>query len=158
VKSLTHHGFTLIEILVVLLIIGITLGFTLISFGDFGQSRRMVMAAEQFVNNVKLVQQQAILEGSTLGIDINDNGYEELRFQAPTLWGPKQSIFHRQHLPKGLIITITATDNNQKKPAIVINSSGEMTAFVLNFGTLKQPSIARVTGLGNGTLSIKTSP
>ena len=54
------QGFTLIEILVVVLIIGITLGFALLAFGDFGRQRQIITAAETFVNYVTLVEQQAL--------------------------------------------------------------------------------------------------
>ncbi len=36
-----HKGFTLIEILIVLMIIGITLSFAILSFGDFGEGRKV---------------------------------------------------------------------------------------------------------------------
>ncbi len=35
------NGFTLIEILVVIVIVGITLSFALLAFGDFGSERRI---------------------------------------------------------------------------------------------------------------------
>ena len=155
--AILNKGFTLIEILVVLLIVGITTGFALMAFGDFGEKRSIIVAAEQFTQYVKLVQQQAILETSTLGINITDNGYQVLRFKSPASWSsmPMKSIFHRQHFPKGLVIGLKNTNHKRGIPAIIINSSGDMTEFTLDFGTAKQPSIAMITGQRNGTITLQ---
>lgn len=161
-RGFANKGFTLIEILVVLLIIGITMGFAVMSFGDFGEKRGIIVAAEQFTNYVKLVQQQAILETSTLGIRIHDNGYQVLRFQAPASWVPLplNSIFHRHHFPKGLVVHLHNIENKQGNPAIIINSSGDMTPFVLDFGSAKQTAISTITGKSNGSITLHsmTSP
>lgn len=161
-RSNPSKGFTLIEILVVVLIIGITLGFALLAFGDFGSKRRIVMAAEQFVNYVKLVQQQAIVETSTLGISINQNSYQVLRFQTPSNWQlmPQKSIFHQQRFPDNAIVHIDQPAQIKGTPQIIINASGDMTAFKLNFGSAKDIDIATVVADHNGTVALQlaTSP
>lgn len=151
-----RRGFTLIEILVVLLIVGITLGFALLAFRDFGSTRRIIVAAEQFKNYVKLAQQQAVLETSTLGIQFKSNGYQMVRFAPPTNWTPMplKSIFNRQHAIKDLVIHVEKTTNNPANPAIIINSAGEMNAFTLNFGSNKQQIITQIIGMPNGTIRL----
>ncbi len=153
-----HKGFSLIEILVVLLIVGITMGFAMMAFGDFGEKRRIMIAAEQFTHFVKLVQQQAILETSTLGIGFNNNSYHVLRLSAPNTWSPiqKKSIFHRQQFPKGLVINLRNTSFKHGIPAIVINSSGDMSAFTLDFGTSKQTTMTTISGSPNGAITLLT--
>lgn len=151
-----NRGFTLIEILVVLLIVGITLGFALLAFGDFGSTRRIIVAAEQFKRYVQLVQQQAILETSTFGINLKSDGYQVLRFKPPANWIPMplNSILHREHTIKNLIITVEQTTNHHTNPAIIINSSGDMNAFTLDFGSAKQMVITQIVGLPDGTLRL----
>ena len=73
-------GFTLIEILIVIVIIGITIGFALIAFGDFGEGKRIRFAAEQLINTIKLSQQKAILESSTLGLKVDQSSYRVFKF------------------------------------------------------------------------------
>lgn len=160
VFSEKHQGFTLIEILVVILIVGITLGFALMAFGDFGEKRRIIVAAEQFNNYVRLVQQEAILDTSTLGIAINKNGYQTVQFQAPDKWSPLSSrnIVHAQHFPRGLIINLHNISLNRGIPAIIINSSGDMTPFTLDFGSTKETAIMTIIGERNGTLRMVKSP
>ncbi len=150
------QGFTLIEILVVLLIIGITLGFALLAFGDFGDKRRIVIAAEQFVNYVKFIQQEAILETGTLGISIDKNGYHAMRFQPPKNWQPMpaKGIFHQQHFPSNAVVHLENSLSESGTPQIIINSAGDMTAFKLIFSSNKQINVADVIGERDGTINL----
>ena len=151
------RGFTLIEILVVVLIIGITLGFAMLAFGDFGGSRRIQVAAEQFVSYVKLVQQQAILESSTLGIKLNGNSYQALRFQAKANWQPlsHHKIFHVQHFPEQAVTHLITKRNKTGTPEIVINASGDLTPFKLQIGTAKHANLVTIVGQHNGNISLQ---
>ncbi len=156
----SNKGFTLIEILVVILIVGITLSFALMAFGDFGEKRRILISAEQFNQYVKLAQQQAILETTTLGIGIHKNGYQVMRLSPNAKWLPmsSNSIFHEQHFPKGSVINLQNNASSRNSPSIIINSSGDMTAFTMTFGSAKQPSIVSIIGEHNGALQTVKSP
>lgn len=156
----THRGFTLIEILIVIVIIGITLGFALIAFGDFGESRRIQFSAEQLANTLSLAQQQAILETSTLGLRINNTSYQILKFQDKTGWNPisNKGIFKVHYFPKNTVIHLkTSYKPVQGTPAILITSSGDMTPFTLEFGTDKEKWMARLTGSHDGNLNFTTA-
>lgn len=148
------NGFTLIEILVVVLIIGITIGFALLAFGDFGNKRRIIMSAEHFMSYLELVEHQAILETSTFGVSLNQNGYQVFRFQAPSTWQtiPSRSIFRPRYFPENAMIRLEQTASKKGQPQIIIHSSGEITPFQLRFGLEKQPDIAIVKGNENGTI------
>lgn len=152
-------GFTLVEILVVLLIIGITIGFALLSFGDFGAKRRVVFASEQFINFVKLVQQQAILETGTLGVFVNGGQYQALHFDASSNWKqyPANSIFRVHSFPaqvKVKFLSQTALGNN---PQIVMNASGDMSPFKLAI-YFKNHQVTTIIGHQNGAVSFEMSP
>lgn len=151
----TDRGFTLIEILVVVLIVGITLGFALLAFGDFGGSRRITVGAERFANYMRLVQQQAILESSTLGIRLTHEGYQVFRFQMPSSWEvlSKKKIFHLQHFSSNTIISLEKK-GKKSNPDIIINSSGDMTPFQLQFGD-RQHTLATVTATHDGQVLFK---
>lgn len=155
-QSKRENGFTLIEILVVVFIIGITLGFALLSFGDFGNKRRILMSAEQFVNYVKFIQQQAILGTNTLGIAIKPQGYQVFRFQASS-WQAmtKKKIFNEQFFPKNTVVQLENGLDKRKGPQIIINASGDMNIFTLNFGSTQQQSIAKVIGYADGSIHLK---
>lgn len=156
-----NKGFTLIEILVVIVIVGITIGFALLSFGDFGESKKILYAAEQFEKTLRLAQQQAILESSTLGMRIDNSSYQILKFKNASHWAPVSSknLFRAHYFPKNMIITLkTELKRNSRGPGIIINPSGEVNPFTLSFGTLKEKSIALLTGKANGELYFKVAP
>ncbi len=154
-----ERGFTLIEILVVILIVGIAASVTLLAFGDFGASRRVQLSAEQFVNYIKLVQQRAILEMNTLGINVNKEGYGTYRFVEAKTWEPMpgKGLFHWQTFPKNILVTLKTTiKNNSKLPDIIINPTGNMSAFTLSFGTETNPEQLNVIGEHDGEVFIKS--
>jgi general secretion pathway protein H len=155
-----NKGFTLIELLVVIVIIGITIGFALISFGDFGEGKKIIYAAEQLERTLRLAQQQAILDSSTLGLHIDNKSYQILKFHISNQWRPvsANNLFRTHYFPNDMIITLkTDFKVNLKEPGIIINSSGETNAFILNFGTTKEKRIAVLSGRGNGELNFTTA-
>ncbi|CDZ78399.1 Putative general secretion pathway protein H [Legionella massiliensis] len=143
------RGFTLIEILVVVIIMGITVGFALLAFGDFGASRRATLAAEQFSSFIKLAQEQAIIEGSTLGIDINNSGYSSYRFvQGRWQQISGSNVFRSHNFPDNVTanLRLGIRKSNSKDPSIIISASGDVSSFVIDFGTNRN---SVVTSLSN---------
>ncbi|WP_309598894.1 type II secretion system minor pseudopilin GspH [Legionella sainthelensi] len=148
-------GFTLIEILIVLVIIGITFGFALISFGDFGEGRRVLFAAEQLVSTLQLAQQQAILETSTLGLRINNESYQILQLQNNSQWKPisNKGVFKVTYFPQDTHINLKINHRALSGgPSIILTSSGDMTPFSLYFGTEQEHNLALIVGKSNGSL------
>lgn len=149
-------GFTLIELLVVIVIIGVTLSFALLAFGDFGNKRRLIVAAEQFVYQLQLAQQQAILESSTLGVEIKADHYQVMRFSSNEGWRQvaHQSLFQQQYFPRGTLTTLSAQNKNN---TIIIHPSGETTPFHLNLGSQVKPDFVQVHGELSGQLFVKVT-
>jgi general secretion pathway protein H len=150
-------GFTLIEILVVLLIIGISLGFALLAFGDFGGDRRIIMAAEQFVNYIQFIQHEALLENNTLGIRLDQNSYQMMRFDTTNNWQtvPSKNIFRPHYFPRNAMIQFDGTTVKSPNPQIIINPSGDMNNFILTVGTSKLKNLVKVVGYYNGSITLQ---
>jgi general secretion pathway protein H len=152
-KKRAIEGFTLIEILVVLLILGLTIGFALMAFGDFGESRRLLFSAEQLVNTLELAQQQAILETSTFALRIDHRGYEILKLKDENTWIPLShtGVFKMNHFPKDTLVSLSPIQP-AGVPSIIINSFGGLTPFILHLGTTKQADLVTLIGKANGRL------
>ncbi len=147
-------GFTLIEILVVLIIISIVMTFAMTSFGDVGTKRAVVAEGQYFIHYVGLVRQEAILDAETLGIRINANGYEVFRFQEPNRWQPMKSALFRHHAFRNkLNIHLNIS---QKQSIIVISPSGQITPFEATFGTIGEPNMITISAQEDGFISVKT--
>ncbi|MFC3907603.1 type II secretion system minor pseudopilin GspH [Legionella dresdenensis] len=153
-----QQGFTLIEILVVLLIIGIVSSAALLAFGDFGARRKAIVSAEQFAAYIKLVQQKAILEMNTLGIKIESQGYQAFRFEDGSNWKAINSnnLFRWHAFPRNIIVKLSNAAKSKNHPDIIINPSGDMSDFALDFGTDSEAGIAILYGRQDGRLTLQT--
>lgn len=153
-----NRGFTLIEILIVIVIIGITVGFAVIAYGDFGAGRRLQFAAEHLVNTLKLAQQQAILEHSTLGLRIDNSGYQILKFYTVrSQWAPisNKGIFKQTSFPQHTVIRLkTNVKTPLGAPPILIHSTGDMTPFTLSLGTSQNEALNTITATHNGMIKL----
>ncbi len=153
-------GFTLIEILVVLVIIGIISTFAVLATGDFGASKRIEVAADTFANLVRLAEEEAILEPAVLGIGLTANGYQFYRYQLQVQMHKGQweaitqlRILRARQLPSGSqLIVIQPKTVNQ--PTLVINSNGEITPFRVQFGKTQQTPLIQVEGAHNGVVKV----
>lgn len=70
-----NHGFTLIEILVVLVIVAILTAVAVLSFGHFGRGRQQKLIVQQFMRVIAGVQQQAIIMPAVMGLLVFPDGY-----------------------------------------------------------------------------------
>lgn len=161
-KSVTgmqnNRGFSLIEILVVLTIIGISFGFALLAFGDFGADKRIAMAAERFTHTLNLARHQAILDSSTLGIKFNGHEYQIVQFIPPNQWRSisERGVFAKHSFPKNSQLGFdSAYKKVAKLPEIIIHPSGDQTPFKLQLGSKKQFPLASIQGFNNGELITK---
>jgi general secretion pathway protein H len=146
-----HRGFTLIEILVVMLIISITFGFAMLAFGDFGESRKIRTAAEAFAQFVQLVHDEGLLESSTLQIQLSNTSYSAQRLDTKHLWQPLHpSRNHSPALPSKTRITVAYGSKKPDHLVITMSGSGDMTPFKVYFGSEKQAHLAAVSADENG--------
>jgi general secretion pathway protein H len=153
IKVEPQKGFTLIEILIVLVIISITSTFAMLAFGDFGAKRRVINNAYHLADYIKLVEKESILEATTLAIRIKNNRYDVLHTQNSNTWTPMtQRLFHNQQFSKNCNVTLY-TNNN--KNLIFINPSGDISPFKLFFAMGKNTIVAIITGYANGNLKVE---
>ncbi len=132
------RGFTLLEIMVVVLLIGITVTLVSLSLGrDADQIAEL--EARRFMALVEHVREESILTGRTLGIEVVEQE-RRLRFVAAgDPWTPIEGddTLRERRLPEAIALRLelpaqaTAGRTGERGAIIVVESMGEIAPFVL---------------------------
>ncbi|MDO9371392.1 MAG: type II secretion system minor pseudopilin GspH [Gammaproteobacteria bacterium] len=151
-------GFTLLEVLVVVLIIGIILSFAVLKVSDRSRSETAQQEAERLAALLKLSSEEAVLQAREFALQLTAGGYEFLMLDKDA-WKTLQDdgLLRPRRLPAEVTLSATiegeATtpqDGRDQQPRIYLLSSGEMTAFTLDLRDAK--SHYRLRGEPNGKL------
>lgn len=134
------QGFTLIEIMIVIVIASILVGAVSMSFPR-SLDDLLKEDAERFSALLFLAQDEAILQSRDLAIAINDSGYEFLSRDDKSWMTFSAEPFSPRKLTGNVKAELYLEGTSIKlktkaktKPQIVIYSSGEVTPFVYSFG------------------------
>ncbi len=144
-----NKGFTLVEILVVLVIMAVVISMAVLSINVGGRDSQLDEEGRRIVGLIGLLHDQALLEGRDFGMLIEPQAYEFLVYDnLRERWRPydENPSFRRRTLPKGLRfglaldsrpIVLKAPDPNlpgdaaPPAPQLAIAASGEGTPFQL---------------------------
>lgn len=77
-------GFTLIEVLVIVIIIGIVSAVVLLSLGVLGDDRSLQQQARRISSLIEMSSDEALMEGRDFGVEFKRTGYRFLEFDALT--------------------------------------------------------------------------
>ncbi len=141
----TNAGFTLIEILVVLLIIGIMIVGTVLSTSLGGNDRELEKERDRILALTDYLRDQAALQNREYGMRCFTGGYEFLVFDSRTaLWQRLEgdSETRARRLPTGISMTVRVEGReiilpradarpDELTPQIMLYSSGELNLFEL---------------------------
>jgi general secretion pathway protein H len=140
-----NRGFTLLEVLVVLVIVAVMAGMITASIGDSPQ-RTLNREAERLQQVMQLAVQEAVLQGQEFGISLHRYGYQIRQFDPrDARWhSPMERMFERYRLPQPiqlslsmegsasrLAVTASSPLLSDDKPAVLFFSSGELSPFLL---------------------------
>ena len=157
-------GFTLIEIMVVMVLIGIIASFAVLSVGG-GPRDRLAEEARRLAALVELHQQEAILSGELRSIRFTRTGYAVLSLNERGEWQPPtaDALLIRHELPADLTLGLwvenrTVDLSAPAWPQVLLQNSGEATEFVAVFGLADNqtpdPPRYRVAGDPLGRLTV----
>jgi general secretion pathway protein H len=135
-------GFTLLELLIVVVIIGLLSAGMLLSVSLTGRDRELEKESDRLEALFAYAREQAELQTREYGVLFQDDGYEFLSFDVhQNAW---RSIFEddalgARKLPDGLDFKLTVEtrpvvltrpkDSQDKTPQVMIFSNGDLTAF-----------------------------
>lgn len=160
-------GFTLLEVLVVMVLIGIISSFAVLTVGR-NPPQLLTEEGQRLAALITLQQQEALLTGEMRSIQFHTSGYAVYRFHSPQGWQPLEmdDYLVRRNLPADMElqlwveqrrIALAVVKSNAHSPQVLLLNSGEMTPFSVIFSqahvTTNTPPY-RVTGDALGRLTL----
>jgi len=142
-KGNYSKGFTLIEILVVMVLLGLLSGVAVFTLGSGKLQRELEVEAQRLHTLLRMASEEAILSNSEIGFTIDDDHYEFLEYddEKQTWASASVSVLKPRDLPEWLapefqregrtkILGKDSSDAKEsKKPDMMLLSSGEVTPF-----------------------------
>lgn len=155
------RGFTLVEILVVVVIMAIVVSLAILSIGVTGRDTQLDEETRRIEGLVDILHDRALLEGRDFGLRIEPTAYEFAvydPYRDRWLTMNDEGEFRRRNLPKGVTfqleldsvnVVLKAVDRNfnggqPPAPQVAIAASGEGTPFrltLLRDGTQARASV-----------------
>ncbi len=170
----SQNGFTLVELLIVIVIIALVVSVTVASFGNRGDEAVVANEAQRLTALIELARDRAELEDQEWGLDVEATGYTFLNFDAVRgIWlRARAAQFRPRDLPAPLSMTLQVdalevvaapegraaeqaaragernrgAPNDALKPDVLLLSSGEVSQFNLR--------IARTDRARNGNSGV----
>ncbi len=136
-------GYTLLELLVVLVVVGLTLSLAVLSVGDGGRDARIKQEAKRLAALLDLAGEEALLDGRELGLRLYRNRYAFVYLEEKAWKSFEKDLSLRPRtLPQGLELQLyldglqlqlEPDDDPENRPApqLLLLSSGEHTPFEL---------------------------
>jgi general secretion pathway protein H len=143
-SSRSTAGFTLIEMLVVVFIIGIITAGVVLSVNITGKDPELQTESERVATLMNYARDSAEMQTRELGLACSASGYEFYAFDPRTqLWDsiPEDDALRARTLPAGLSLKLRVEGHDvvfkpvnkadPKKPDIMIFSNGDLSDFQL---------------------------
>ncbi len=165
-----NNGFTLIEIMVVIVIISIILSFVTLSIGDGNLSQKLEQESQRLAYLLTLASEESIMQSKEMGVSFATDNYQfcELQIEMNMCTTCKviiEGVFKPRILPIGIKAEIRLDGEPvflnktcQNMPQLLILSSGEFIPFEVIFTAdkLSYQLTGNITGemtiLGNEAL------
>jgi general secretion pathway protein H len=158
------RGFTLLEVLVVMLIIGIVLSVAVLSLN--GDKHELEDEARRLQALITLTGQEAVLQSKELALQFSDDGYEFQAYDGEK-WQPLENdeTLRARTLPDDLVLEYRADgdkmtlgigdDDEKAPPRIYFLSSGEVSPFELTLRRRGGSEAYTLTGDVRGKTELK---
>ncbi|MGL4712746.1 MAG: type II secretion system minor pseudopilin GspH [Shewanella sp.] len=158
--KLRHAGFTLMEVMLVILLMGLTAAAVTMSIGNSGPQQALDRTARQFIAATEMVLDETVLSGQFIGIVIEKSRYQFVVYKDGQ-WEPldKDRLLSEKQMEPGVVMNLVldglplvqedeekdswfeepliepSTDDKKKhpEPQVMLFPSGEMSAFELTF-------------------------
>jgi general secretion pathway protein H len=135
------RGFTLIEIMVVMLIIGLMAAGMVLSLGTSGRDRQLEQERDRILALTDYLRDQASLQNREFGMRFFLGGYEFLAYDSRTARWERlvdDPVTRARHLPLGLRmglhvegrpVILPKEETKTPEPQVMLFSSGDLNLF-----------------------------
>jgi general secretion pathway protein H len=163
-------GFTLLELLVVIVIIGIISSMAVVSIRVLGGDHEMDQEARRLVAVLGQAREDAMLEGRDVGIRIDARGYDFLRYDGRAeRWAlvAEDPLLRERAFPDGLEASLwlesrpvklparaAPTEREPPLPQVVLMASGDLVPFEMRLERLGTEERRAIVGRTDGKLEI----
>ena len=100
-----QRGFTLIEIMVVVVIVATIVSIALLSVGVMGEDNELDKERRRFATLIEMVQDDAMMQGREFGVELMTSSYRFVEFDPLTRqWAeiPGDELYRLRYLPEGV--------------------------------------------------------
>jgi general secretion pathway protein H len=170
----TNRGFTLVEIMVVVVIMAVIISLAVLSIGVTGRDAQLDEESRRLEGLITLLHERALLEGRDFGLRIEPAGYEFVLYDAVRdrwVTFTDESEFRHRRLPAGVSFQLELDSqpvvlkplesdlhsDAPPPPQLTIAASGEGTPFRLILERESTHATASVAGDALGKLSMVRS-
>jgi general secretion pathway protein H len=164
-------GFTLLEVLVVIVIIGIITSMAMVSTRVLGGDHEMDQEAARLSAVLGQVREDAMMQGQDIGFRVDASGYDFLRYDSRNdRWLPVSDdpLLRERSLPAGLVTALVLESREVQlkprnqgdaqqalSPQVVVQASGDLVPFEVVFRREGTEEVRRVTGTIEGTIQVQ---
>ncbi len=166
----TSGGFSLLELLVVVTIIGIFAGAAVLYVGVTGRDRVIEREMRRLGSLIELLREEALMQSRDYGLLFSRSGYRFYIYDhVQQLWvePPNDRLLREHELPEPLRLTLLLEDREvrlepefdarmraEPEPQVFLLSSGELTPFRVEIGRDLEPARFTLTAELDGELEI----
>ena len=163
-------GFTLLEVLVVLVIIGIITAMAVVSTGVLGGDHQMEEEARRLQAVLAQAREESMLDGRDVGLRVDRRGYDFLRYNGRVAaWEPvvDDTLLRERELPEGLNAALrlearevelkprtAPTEDRPAQPQVLVFASGDVVPFELLLRREGTGEVRRIAGNVDGTFEV----
>lgn len=147
------RGFTLIEILIVMVIISIVSGVAMLAMTS-NQNKSLEYFAQQLTQLIRLCEEQAMLQPTTLSLVFTSSTFQVYQYQKT--WRPlPDKVFGQHPFPSNITLSLRMQNKPvplDGKPHIIISSNGDVSPFIIFVGKKNSTPRYKIIGHANGSI------